>query len=256
MKFAIPFSDKAKRRAYEASRFPSNWPSFWHNKCNVPSCKYPNPPQAADGTFNCRGYSNGSYCKGTYFVSPSTASDVMQISRTQMASEEKAKLIAVRQAGDIERQKVVKAQLDEEGIRMAADELAAKYDERRRPKKASTGSTADNLSSSAYLTRRPAQSAHPANTKPTTNTTEQQHHASHLQNQPHYLALYPPDVSKYRRPPVDIRSGQMPAQTPSRSKGSKFTTKYLPASQYLQSETQAYKYQYYQYQYGQSPSKI
>ena len=176
--------EKAKRKAYEASRLPSDWPSYLHNKCNVPTCFYPNAPQAADGTFNCRGYWNGSYCEGTYYVSPSIASSVMKNYKDQMARENRAKWNA-KQAAEMEHPKLVKAYLDEEARRMAAEELAAKYDELRRFENTLAGARADDLSPPAYLVRKVAQRRRPANTKPT-NTNTKYIPASYKYNSPQY----------------------------------------------------------------------
>ncbi|KAI0069642.1 hypothetical protein K474DRAFT_1670750 [Panus rudis PR-1116 ss-1] len=52
-----------------SSKLPPNWPSPLHNKCDKRRCKFPNPPQAAEGRYNCVGSYHGRPCKGTYYVS-------------------------------------------------------------------------------------------------------------------------------------------------------------------------------------------
>ncbi|KAF4571258.1 hypothetical protein EYR36_008587 [Pleurotus pulmonarius] len=52
---------------------PPNWPSPLHNKCSVPGCTFPNPPQVAKGVYDCQGVPGGFYCDGTYRVSSAMA---------------------------------------------------------------------------------------------------------------------------------------------------------------------------------------
>jgi hypothetical protein len=151
----------------------------------------------------------------------------MENAKAQMAREDKAK--RANMAAEFERQKVAKAQLDEEGRKMATEEVAAMYDEKRRLKNASTGFTGDYLSFSASLARNAALLRRPADNKPTSTTTEH-HHTSSIRKQAHYMALHLPAVSHHCEPPIDptTRSGQMPLHTSSRSQGSRSTIKYLP----------------------------
>ena len=163
-----------------------------------------------------------------------------------MAREERAKWDA-KIVADLQRQKVVRAQLDEQGRSRAAKEVAAKYDEKRKLKNASNGSTGDIPSSS--LARNPAMRRRPE--KPTNTTEQQQHHGSSVQNQIHDMTLYPDAVSRYYKSSVDLnRSAPMPPQTSSRSRGPRSHTKRPPASyEYNSSQTQAY------YQHGPSSSR-
>ncbi|EGO25051.1 hypothetical protein SERLADRAFT_415894 [Serpula lacrymans var. lacrymans S7.9] len=56
-------------RKPKAPAVPADWPSPYHNKCNQPNCRYPNPPQAAKGVYICKGVPGGFFCEGTYKVS-------------------------------------------------------------------------------------------------------------------------------------------------------------------------------------------
>lgn len=152
----------------------------------------------------------------------------MENAKARMAREDKAKRNA-NMAAEFEHQKVAKAQLDEEGGKMATEEVAAMYDDKRRLKNASTGSTADDFSFSASMARNAALLRRPTDNKPTSTTTKH-HHTSSIGNQAHYMALYSPAVSHHCEPPIDptTRSGQMPPHTSSRSQGSRSTIKYLP----------------------------
>jgi len=61
------------KHTHGATIFPSDWPSYLHSKCSTPKCWFPNPPQAAAGTYNCRARPGGAYCKGTYNVTSAMA---------------------------------------------------------------------------------------------------------------------------------------------------------------------------------------
>ncbi|KAF5327320.1 hypothetical protein D9619_004267 [Psilocybe cf. subviscida] len=54
---------------------PRDWPSSLHSKCDSPACSFPNPPQAAEGTYNCQGFP---CCSGTYHVSAAMAASVIR----------------------------------------------------------------------------------------------------------------------------------------------------------------------------------
>jgi hypothetical protein len=81
-----------------------------HNKCSVPECRYPNPPQAAEGKYNCRaGSTVGFYCEGTYIVSRAAANEVMRLHKESL-----------RQEAEAERTKLRDHQRDEQARQVAA----------------------------------------------------------------------------------------------------------------------------------------
>ena len=228
----------------EAPRLPSTWPSHLHNKCSNKTCLFPNPPQAAEGTYNCQGYWREFHCQGTYYVSRSMARELMKRHEDEIAKEREAILKAeerarrdVRIAANLERRKAVKDELDEFTTGLAAAEVAAKYEERRKMKNNFNGSTSKHLP----LTRRPAQR------KPPTDTTladlipdqdlipEQEPPAPVTYEEISPLALYPPAVTRCCKPLVDPRplnhSPQMSSQTSYSSQGTGCATKH-PAVSY------------------------
>jgi len=156
---------------------------------------------------------------------------------------------------EIERQKVVQRQLDEEGMVFAAEELAAKCEERRRNKDTSTGFTSNDLPFSSYLARRAAQRRRSTDKEPTDLIVAQQHHPSSTHDQAHHQTLYLPAVNSHCKVPADRNHlnhfPQMPSQTSPRSHGSKsrYPSEYN-SPQYRHTETQAHNYQH-----GKSPSR-
>ena len=219
-------SEKAERKKYLASRLPSTWPSHLHNKCNVQTCYYPNSPQAAEGTYNCLGSWRGVPCRGTYYVSLSTAKAVVQRHRYEIKLQDDAKW-RTKKVAEIEAQKDAMAEFDEKARRRAPEDLAAYYEERKIKNVSPTSSTTDDLNSSAYLARRAAQQRRPTDTKPTNLITKQLQRAFSPSNR-YCPTLYPPAVNNYSRIPVDLdQSAQMPPQMSSRFHSSKSTTEYL-----------------------------
>ncbi|KAF9530451.1 hypothetical protein CPB83DRAFT_850946 [Crepidotus variabilis] len=70
---------RSNKSKYAATRFPPNWPSYLHNKCNDATCCFPNPPQAIAGMYTCQGsLLNGRHCNGTYEVSSSMARSTLK----------------------------------------------------------------------------------------------------------------------------------------------------------------------------------
>ncbi|KDR76130.1 hypothetical protein GALMADRAFT_139873 [Galerina marginata CBS 339.88] len=67
-----------KRAKHSANIFPSDWPSYLHSKCTTSTCWFPNPPQAAAGTYNCQGRPDGFFCNGTYTVTSAMASSMIK----------------------------------------------------------------------------------------------------------------------------------------------------------------------------------
>lgn len=197
MQPALPFREK------EASRLPLNWPSYLHNKCSNRACLYANPPQAAEGWYNCQGYLNGSCCQGTYYVSASTAHTVVQNHKEELRREDKAKSdaeIAARK----ERRRI---QAEAELKRLAAAELAAQYKEMQRIENA-FAKAPNGLDSSIFLTRRTAQRRGPNNTKPAKSIPEQ-HQTSSIPDKEYVDAiekLYSRAVADYclERPPQKL----------------------------------------------------
>ncbi|KAG2018163.1 hypothetical protein CC2G_007613 [Coprinopsis cinerea AmutBmut pab1-1] len=80
-----------KRKWTNQSRLNPNWPSYLHNKCNNPLCRFANPPQAAKGKYVCCGLFRGRPCEGTYYVSDDAVALVMKQHKTALRKEEKAR---------------------------------------------------------------------------------------------------------------------------------------------------------------------
>ncbi|CAA7269625.1 unnamed protein product [Cyclocybe aegerita] len=100
------FSKKEKKPTVH---LPPNWPSSLHNKCDVPTCLFPNPPQAAEGRYNCQGGFRGFECQGTYFVTGSMARTMVKnhVFLTRRASDVRFK---AQKALEAHRQRLIELQ--------------------------------------------------------------------------------------------------------------------------------------------------
>ncbi|KIJ92982.1 hypothetical protein K443DRAFT_13202 [Laccaria amethystina LaAM-08-1] len=135
MFFSIFSKSKKAKKTYEATRFPSDWPSYLHNKCSVPTCYYPNAPQVAEGLFHCGYKARGFYCEGTYIVTTAMAKSAL----LSYENDSRFQVDVVRQAerdAQVKRYKETKSQLEKE-----ARERAAARTPERRAKDAKRGCT-------------------------------------------------------------------------------------------------------------------
>ncbi|KAJ3497081.1 hypothetical protein NLJ89_g10398 [Agrocybe chaxingu] len=103
------FSKKEKKSTEAIAPLPPDWPSSLHSKCSVPTCLFPNPPQAAEGRYNCQGGFRGFECQGTYYVSASRAHAMVKkhVFQTRRATDVKLK---AQKALEAHRQQLIKAQ--------------------------------------------------------------------------------------------------------------------------------------------------
>ncbi|KAF8071790.1 hypothetical protein FPV67DRAFT_897756 [Lyophyllum atratum] len=123
------FPSISKSKAKYPPTLPSTWPPR-HVKCSIPTCYFPNPPQAAPGQYTCKSglYSGGLFCEGVFRVSRSVADDVMHNHRQEMQRLDAAERSAQLKAALEEERKCSEArkyQQQEEARRLAAAELAA-----------------------------------------------------------------------------------------------------------------------------------
>ncbi|KAF8150030.1 hypothetical protein B0H34DRAFT_172986 [Crassisporium funariophilum] len=139
MRFFFSF----KKKEYDASRLPLNWPSYLHNKCNVTTCFFPNPPQAAKGKYNCRGTTGGFHCEGTYSVSSSIAASVVKQHKVEVRREDEARWKAERVA-EAKRQKALERQEEDLANKPSSESRSAKREKRKKTKDAEARKTAPN----------------------------------------------------------------------------------------------------------------
>lgn len=140
MFFSIFSKSKKAKKVYEATRFPSDWPSYLHNKCSVPTCYYPNAPQVAEGLFHCGSKERGFYCEGTYIVTAAMAKSALK----SYENDNRFQVDVVRQAerdAQVKRYRETKSQVEEEARERAAAQLAAARSAERRVKDAKRGHT-------------------------------------------------------------------------------------------------------------------
>ena len=221
-----------------------------HNKCTVPTCDFPNLPQVADGTFNCLGKWKGKPCTGTYYVSPSAASTVMEKFRKELILQENARTHARLAEVEIKRQRIMNRKLKQ---LTAKDPAATVYGENGKIKEGST--IDDNQSSPSSLARKAARRRRPTDPKPTSHSTEQQQHASYHQL-PH-LELYPPVLNNYRAP-VDQRHLDRPRTVPPKTLPPSHGSTSAPSASYEQNPLRRrhIEARVYDYHQGGLPSRL
>ncbi|KAF8150031.1 hypothetical protein B0H34DRAFT_678951 [Crassisporium funariophilum] len=140
----------------DASRLPLNWPSHLHNKCDVQTCIFPNPPQVAKGKYNCRGTTGRLHCDGTYSVSSSAAASVVKQHMAEVRREFEARW-KVQKAAEAKRQKALQRQEEDYAKRRSSESRSAKREKGRRTRDAEARQNASNehyLPSSQDLHRR------------------------------------------------------------------------------------------------------
>lgn len=140
MFFSIFSKSKKAKKAYETTRFPSDWPSWLHNKCSVPNCYYPNKPQAVEGFYHCGSKERGFYCEGTYIVTTAMAKSALK----SYGNDDRFQVDVVRQGErdvQVKRYWETKRQVEEEPRERAAAQLAAARTTQRPSKDAKRGYT-------------------------------------------------------------------------------------------------------------------
>ncbi|GLB40270.1 hypothetical protein LshimejAT787_0801410 [Lyophyllum shimeji] len=214
------------------TKSPSPRPAYI--KCNISSCKFRNPRQVAPGQYTCKGLrSSGRPCKGVFYVSQSVANDAMHDqARTIWRSnvDDRAARLKAEQEEERKRSEALRYQLEEDGRRLAAAQLAARLetDQSRAPSHSEGHRSPEPNTRHLPLERRPAQrrrngvdnAPHGSHTRYPCLTVAPQFHASHyyqkpLPPQPQEPSHAPPPapIQYYPNPQPHIRGLPIPPES-------------------------------------------